>query len=78
MDTPPAKKKCKMCCLEMPEQARKCPHCHHFQRRWTMLMFHPGFAVLVCSLPLVAMMIVLSTFFDPGENYATYNLEPRT
>ena len=35
-------------------------------------MFHPGFAVLLFSLPLVAMMIVFSTFFDPGENYATY------
>ena len=72
MDAPIDKKTCKMCCLEMPEQARKCPHCHHFQNRWTMMMFHPGFAVLFFSLPLVVMMIVFSTFLDPGENYATY------
>ena len=36
------------------------------------MMFHPGFAVLFFSLPLVVMMIVFSTFLDPGENYATY------
>jgi hypothetical protein len=56
----------------MPEQVRKCPHCHHSQNRWTMVMFHPGFAVFLFSLPLVAMTIVFSTFFDPGENYVTY------
>jgi hypothetical protein len=37
-----------------------------------MMMFHPGFAVLFFSLPLVGMMIVFSTFLDPGENYAPH------
>ncbi|MGO8699044.1 MAG: FxLYD domain-containing protein [Limisphaerales bacterium] len=58
--------------MEMPEEARKCPHCHHFQNRWTMMMFHPGFAVLFFSLPLIGMSVVFSIFFYPGENYATY------
>ena len=35
-------------------------------------MFHPGFAVLFFSLPTIAMMIVFSSIFDPGENYETY------
>ncbi len=61
-----------MCCLEIPQQAKKCPHCHHFQNRWSMVMFHPGFAVLLFSLPMVATLIVFSTIFDTGENYETY------
>jgi hypothetical protein len=38
MDASLAKKTCKICCMEMPEQARKRPHCHHFQNRWTLCM----------------------------------------
>jgi hypothetical protein len=72
MDTSLITKTCKMCCLEIPEKARKCPHCHHFQNRWSMLMFHPGFAVLFGSLPIAAILIVFSSIFDSGENYEIY------
>ena len=37
-----------------------------------MLMWHPGIMVLLFSLPLVAMMIVVDSFFDKGENYEIY------
>ena len=72
MDAPLAKKTCKMCYMEIPQQARKCPHCHHFQNRWSMVMFHPGFAVVFGSLPIAVMLIVFVTIFDTGENYETY------
>jgi len=67
-----AKKTCKMCCMEIPQQARKCPHCHHFQNRWSMIMFHPAFALLFASLPIAAMLVVFASIFDRGENYETY------
>src|SRR5260370_27787978 len=72
MEPPLAKKTCKMCCMEIPREARKCPYCHHFQNRVSMLMFHPGFAVLFGSLPLAAMLIVFANVFDTGENYESY------
>jgi len=58
--------------MDIPQQARKCPCCHHFQNRWTMLMFHPGFAVGLATLPMAATMIVFSSIFDPGQDYEIY------
>lgn len=67
-----AQKTCKMCCMDIPKDARKCPHCHHFQNRVSMIMFHPGFAVLFAGIPLAVMLVVFSTIFDQGENYQRY------
>ena len=67
-----ANKTCKMCCMDIPKDARKCPHCHHFQNRLSMVMFHPGFAVLLFCIPLAAMPIFFSTIFDRGEDYQRY------
>src|SRR5665213_3290938 len=72
MDGNPAKKTCKLCCMEIPQQARKCPYCHHFQNRLAMFMFHPAFAILICSLPMITVLIVFSYIFVMGENYETY------
>jgi hypothetical protein len=58
--------------MEIPQQARKCPYCHHFQNRWIMVMYHPAFAVCFACLPLAAVLIVFSSLFDTGENYETY------
>src|ERR1035437_6469553 len=67
-----AQKTCKMCCMEIPKDARKCPHCHHFQNRLSMILFHPAFAVLGACIPLAGMLVVFSTIFDQGENYQHY------
>jgi hypothetical protein len=72
MDAPLTMKTCKMCCMEISQQARKCPHCHHFQNRWSMVMFHPAFAACFAILPMIAMLIVFATLFDRGEDYETY------
>ena len=72
MDDLSTTKTCKMCCTEIPQQARKCPHCHHFQNRWTMVMFHPAFAVCFTFLPLAIMMIAFGSIFDRGKDFETY------
>jgi len=58
--------------MEIPQQARKCPHCHHFQNRWSILMYHPAFAVLFASLPIAVALVMFAVLFDPGENYEAY------
>jgi hypothetical protein len=67
-----AKKTCKMCCMEIPKDARKCPHCHHFQNRLSMVMFHPAFHVLFALLPIAVMLFVFANIFDTGESYESY------
>ncbi len=58
--------------MEIPKEARKCPHCHHFRNRLSMVMVHPGFAVLFACLPLAAMLYLFAALFDTGENYESY------
>lgn len=58
--------------MDIPKEARKCPHCHHFQNRLSMVMFHPGVAVLSGCLPLAVMLVVFATIFDQGEDYQSY------
>ena len=33
-----SKKTCKMCCMDIPLEARKCPHCQHFKRAQRCLL----------------------------------------
>jgi hypothetical protein len=72
MDTDIAKKTCKMCRMEIPKEARKCPFCHHFQNRVAMATYHPAFMALLVCVPLGAMAFLFSILFDTGENYETY------
>ena len=67
-----AKKTCKMCCMEIPLEARKCPHFQHFQTRAALLVYHPVSAVLLATLPVIAFLIVMARLFDQGEDYQEY------
>jgi len=58
--------------MEIPQQARKCPYCHQFQSRWSMVMCHPALAVLLASMPMAALLIAVASMFDMGENYEAY------
>jgi hypothetical protein len=58
--------------MEIPKEARKCPFCHHFQNRVSMVMFHPAFMALFACIPLGAMLVVFATIFDTGDNFETY------
>lgn len=71
-----SQKTCKMCCMEIPKEARKCPFCHHFQNRVVLVLYHPAFAVLLTSLPVFAGLFLfsttISTIFDQGEPYENF------
>jgi len=58
--------------MEIPLEARKCPHCQHFQTRAALLVYHPVSAVLLATLPLMAFLIVIASLFDRGEDYQEY------
>ncbi len=69
---------CKMCCKEIPAQAKKCPYCHHWQNTLSMIVFHPAFAIvpaLVVTVVLVAIVgLTLSQFglLGQGERFQDY------
>ncbi len=50
-------KTCKMCSMEIPATARKCPYCHHWQR-WFALQ-NPQTVVLLIVIPLLTAYFVL-------------------
>jgi hypothetical protein len=58
--------------MEIPFDARKCPHCHHFQNRLVLLLYHPAFAVLFMVVPMSVLFIWGATIFDRGESYEEY------
>ena len=61
-----------MCCMEIPLEARKCPHCQHFQTRAALFLYHPVCAGLLAMLPFMAFVIVMARLFDKGEDYQEY------
>lgn len=65
-------KTCKMCCMEIPKAARKCPHCLHFQTRLAMITFHPGFFILLAFIPVIGLGVVTDSIFDKGKDYETF------
>jgi hypothetical protein len=67
-----ARKTCPMCCSEIPEAARKCPHCQHFQSR-AALFFHPATAAFIVIIPMAIALIVFANIFDRGEEFAPYS-----
>jgi hypothetical protein len=71
--TDSAKKTCKMCSMEIPAQAKKCPYCQHFQNRIFTIMFHPAFAVVFAIVPMLLIGFFFSKLFDNGEDYQRYS-----
>jgi hypothetical protein len=69
MNADPAQKTCRMCCLDIPTEARKCPHCHHFQNRWALVLYHPALAATFAILPMIIMLTIVVQMFDQGEPY---------
>jgi hypothetical protein len=69
MNVSGATKTCKMCCMEIPQQARKCPCCHQFQDRRSMILYHPGLHIVVALVPMLVMFVIIGSIFDTGEKY---------
>jgi hypothetical protein len=67
-----ATKQCKMCCMEIPQQGRKCPYCHQFQDRRSLLLYHPALHIVAAMLPMLVMFAVIERMFSRGENYERY------
>lgn len=55
--------------MEIPNAARKCPYCQHFQNCWVILTHHPALPVLSLVMPWIAILVMLVRFFAPGENF---------
>ena len=64
-------KTCKMCAMEIPAQARKCPHCHHWQRGLVAILWHPAFA-LIFLIPLMIAYGIMMSMFDRGKDFQPY------
>ncbi len=56
-------KNCKVCCMAIPAKARKCPHCHHWQDKWSLVIFHPLFAIIPTLMIFLVMFGFLGTMF---------------
>jgi hypothetical protein len=53
-DNQSSKVTCKLCCMDIPKLAKKCPYCQHWQFRWNTIIFHPVFAIA----PLIIVFII--------------------
>ncbi|OGV33769.1 MAG: hypothetical protein A2020_11625 [Lentisphaerae bacterium GWF2_45_14] len=67
------KKTCKMCYMEIPEKAKKCPYCHQWQNKFSMICFHPLFAMLFFIIPycILAPLFFESIFYE-GEPFSEH------
>lgn len=68
---------CKMCFMAIPVEAKKCPHCHHFQNRLSTFIFHPAFGVVIALLPMLMLFAFFTWWidveFNKGEDYQRYS-----
>lgn len=65
-------KTCPLCCEQVHPKARKCPHCQHFLNKWTLIAYHPLFALLPMILLIFGGGYFLSRIFQPGEDFGAY------
>ena len=68
---------CKMCYMEINPKAKKCPYCQHFQYKWSMVVFHPLFPIIVMIIVMVIAIPTIKNFLQPifneGEPFAQYS-----
>lgn len=62
-----------MCQMDIPEKAKKCPHCQHFQSRAAMFFYSPAFPI---AIALIVFLILIATLeamlFDRGEQFQSF------
>jgi hypothetical protein len=70
---PLAKKLCKMCCMEIPAGAKKCPCCQHWQKPIPILLNHPAVWVVLMIFFLGSLWhFCLNRLLNKGEPFANY------
>jgi hypothetical protein len=65
-------KVCKMCYKEIPDKAKKCPYCHHLQKRFSSAVWGPFLPMIIFIIPLIAMWYAMKNTFDKGEDFTPY------
>jgi len=65
-------KTCKMCYKEIPNRAKKCPYCHHWQSKFSMIAWNPALPVVIFLLPFAFFMYMVANMFDKGKDFTPY------
>ncbi len=66
------KKMCRMCAMEIPAKAKKCPHCHHWQRGFYAILWHPAFAIIFLVPLVIAYGMMAMSMSDRGKDFQPY------
>jgi len=76
MTQPPDSKARGMCAMEIPRAARKCPFCHVFQARLSMVVRPPLFGMSLGLLLFIALTsldgALMGRLLDRGEDFQRY------
>src|SRR5208283_239165 len=72
-------KVCPLCAETIKAAAKVCPHCRHWQKKWSLQ--NPQIAVTLYSLVMIVVLIGVGAFVDkmfgPKEQFAVYRDEIR-
>jgi hypothetical protein len=68
---------CPLCAESIKSAAKVCPHCRHWQKRWSLQ--NPQIGITLWTLVSIACLIGFGTLYDrafgPKEQFATYRNE---
>ena len=74
MTDPESTKVCPLCAETIKPAAKVCPHCRHWQRKWSLQNPQIGAMIYlaVVSIAFVGAGIFVEQLFSPGRNFAEY------
>jgi hypothetical protein len=79
MTTTAEYKRCKLCCMEIPARAKKCPYCHHWQNQLSLIVFDPRIAGLLALIPMLIFVglvaMLMDRMLDRGRDFSWYTAQ---